>query len=444
MPIKNWWPFRRKKKKVRIGNADFYSLTKVYTPVSELTLGMYVVELDRPWLGTTFLFQGFELTTKEEIKAVRDICQYVYIDMTKRKRIDTDSSTNKNNKSINQTDLPDYNPPKKLSGFQQEIVRAENIYINTELLVSDFMIKAAKGSSVDGWLAKKAVAECVSSVLHSPDAMLWLTQLKNKHEYTVQHSLNVSVLAIVLGRHINLPEDKLNILGLCGMMHDIGKMLIPVEILNKPDKLSDEEKQIIQTHTTLGYEILRSSDYMHASVMETALTHHERLDGKGYPRQIKPTGISDFAKIIGIVDAYDAITSNRVYQSGRTHLEATQIMAESAGTQLDKHLVTKFIESLGVYPPGCIVIMTNGAIGIVVEVNEEMKLRPKIILILDEEKNPVSEQLIDLSEMVNDRKGEVYTIKNVVRGEDWGIDPNKYYQEGLLQKTFSLTKKRTR
>ena len=432
----NVWPFRHKKKQKHLQNNAVSSLEKVYTKVGQLALGMYITELDRPWLETPFLFQGFELKTEEELKAVRDMCDYVYIDMTKRKkRINSIVSRT-------QTDIHSIlnygSPPKKLSVFEKEISRAEKTYESTAGVITGFMEKISKGGGIDTKLAKEAVAECVNSVLHSPDAMLWLTHLKNKDEYTAQHSLNVCVLAIVLGRHLNFSEKDLNIAGLCGMMHDMGKMLIPLTILNKPGKLEWDELHIMQSHTTLGHELLQSSDNMHPSAIETALTHHERLDGRGYPRQIKPSGISDYAKIVTIVDMYDAITSDRIYQKGRTHLEATDVLTNMSGTHLDPVLVIKFIESMGVYPPGCIVEMTNGAIAIVIECNEKIKLRPKIIIILDEEKKPAQEQLIDLSQMIRDKRGEVYTIKGIVRAQDWNIDPRKYYGEGILHKAFPI------
>ena len=433
----NVWPFSHKKKQKHLKPNAVFSLVRVYTKVDQLALGMYITELDRPWLETPFLFQGFELKTEEEIQAVRDICEYVYVDMTKRKkRINSIvSRTQTNIHSI----LNYGSPPKKLSVFEKEISRAGKTYESTAGVVSGFMEKIAKGGGIDSKLAKEAVAECVNSVLHSPDAMLWLTHLKNKDEYTAQHSLNVCVLAIVLGRHLNFSEKDLNIVGLCGMMHDMGKMLIPLTILNKPGKLEWNELHIMQSHTTLGHELLQSSDNMHPFAIETALTHHERLDGKGYPRQIKPSGISNFAKIVTIVDMYDAMTSDRIYQKGRTHLEATHVMTNMAGTHLDPTLVIKFIESLGVYPPGCLVEMTNGGIAIVIECNEKLKLRPKIITILDEEKNHVPEQVIDLSKMIKDKKGDVYTIKGIVRAQDWNIDPRKYYREGILHKAFPIS-----
>ncbi|MFZ2169754.1 MAG: HD-GYP domain-containing protein, partial [Methylococcaceae bacterium] len=262
----------------------------------------------------------------------------------------------------------------------------------------------------------------------------------NRDEYTAQHSMNVCVLAIILGRHINLSERNLNIVGLCGMMLDMGKMLIPLEVLNKPGKLELEEMEIIKTHTTLGSELLKSSENMHPSAVEVAFNHHERLDGKGYCRQISQVGISHFTRMVAIVDMYDAMTSDRVYQKGRTHLETTNTMISATGSHLDPALVVKFIESIGVYPPGCLVELTNGIVAIVVEVNEKTKLRPKVITILDEEKNPTAEQVIDLSEMTRDKRGDIYTIKGVIRAENCNIDVGKFHQKIILQNGFAMKK----
>jgi HD-GYP domain-containing protein (c-di-GMP phosphodiesterase class II) len=440
MQFQNWWPFWGRKKKRRSQSTLYSSLTKVYTPVSQLTIGMYVIELDRPWLETPFQFQGFEIKSKAEIQAIRNVCEYVYIDLTKKKKGAPNAKIS--SPSSIHSFLAYGPPPQKLGEFEHEINRAAEVYEETEIVISDFMEKIAKGGGIDTKLAKQAVAACVNSVLHSPDAMLWMTQLKNKDKYTAQHSMNVCVLSIVLGRHLNLSEMALNNVGLCGMMHDMGKMLVPLEILNKPGVLEPHEMQIMQSHTNLGYELLKSSQDMYPGAIEVAWTHHERLDGKGYPRQISNNTISHFSKIVTVVDMYDAITSDRVYQKGRTHLEATNILTNMSGSHLDPLLVIKFIESLGVYPPGCVVEMTNGSIAIVVEVNEKMKLRPKIIILLDEDKNVVPEEVVlDLSKMVTDRSGDFYTIKGIVKAEDWNIDSSKYYQEGVLQKGFARSQK---
>lgn len=327
-------------------------------------------------------------------------------------------------------------PPKKLGKFEKEISRAGKTYENAEMVVSNFMSTVENGGGLDSVPARNAVSECVDSILHSPDAMVWLSQLRNKDEFTAQHSLNVCILSIVLGRHINLSVADLNRVGLCGMMHDVGKLLIPPEILHKSSPLDEEETRTMKTHTRLGYNLLRDSDNMSSSVATVALTHHEQLDGKGYPRRMQEASISHFTKIVAIANTYDGITTDKPYQRGKTHLEATHILTNLAGTHFDPVLVVKFIESIGVYPPGSLVELTDGSVAMVIEVQEQ-KLRPKIVIILDEEKNPVAERIIDLSTGPKNKHGNVYTIKNIIKAKDWNVDVSKYYREGFLQKGFS-------
>lgn len=436
------WPFRQKKNVKKTSYNVVSSLEKTYTPASQLTLGMYITELDRPWLESPFLFQGFELKTQAQLQAVRNLCSYVYVDQTKTRKIIqpngiSSPSENSLSKIIN---LHDNVAPRKLGSFEKEFLSAEKAYANTDSLVADFMKKAAQGKSIDGWLAKKAVSDCVSTVLQSPDAMLWLMRLKDKDEHSASHSLNTCVLAIVLGRHLNLPEAAITNLGLCGMLHDIGKMRIPHRIITKKGDLQEDEIKILQSHTLLGYELLKSSDNIESCVLETALTHHERLDGTGYPRKLTQASISDFTKIISIASTYDSLINSRTNETNKTHLDATHLMTKMVGSKLDRNLLIKFIESLGVYPPGCLVLMSNGAIAIVVEVNERMKLRPKVILIRDEEGNPMAEQIIDLAQMATDKNGNVYTIKNVVNPEDLNINPKHYYSQEFIEKGFGMKK----
>ena len=224
------------------------------------------------------------------------------------------------------------------------------------------------------------------------------------------------------------------------MMHDMGKMLVPLEILNKPAELEGEELQIMRSHASLGYELLQSSPGMFAGAIDVAHSHHERLDGKGYPRKVSGKKISSYCRMVTIADIYDAITSDRVYKTGKTHLEATNIMSNAAGNMLDPVLVVKFIESLGIYPPGCLVKLNSGAIAIVVEINLLKRLKPKIIILQDEEKNKVPEKVIDLTELKLLKNGLPLMITGIVRAEDYGIDTKKYYQEGVVQKGFAAVK----
>ena len=436
MPLRKLWPFRKKKKKFVSSAVEYSVPARVYTPVGLLKIGMYVIELDRPWLDSPFLFQGFEIQNEDEILQLRNCCDYVYIDTTKKRKRRFGKFLTHNQPLIDP--VLDYgSPPPKLGTFESEIGRAEVVYRQVGQFVAETMARVYDGKTIDTKLAKEAVAECVRSILHSPDAFLWLIQLKNSDEYTAQHSLNVCVLTIALGRHINLSDANLRNAGLCGLMHDMGKMLIPGHILNKPGKLEPDEMEIMRGHTTKGFELLQSSDHMYPGAIRTALMHHEMLNGKGYPNQLISHDIPLFTRMVTIADIYDAMTSDRVYQKGRTHLEATSIMADMSGESLEERLVTKFIESLGVYPPGCVVMLTNGAIAIVVEVNELVRLRPKIIMLLDADKQPLPEKVTNLADMPLDDRGQLITIRGIVRAQDYGVDIRHYYRNGVLQKGFA-------
>lgn len=434
--LRNFFGFFRKKKR-KIELKTFSSLEIVQTPVQNLLIGMYVSELDIPWLESPFMFQGFFIETEADLQTLRETCQYVYIDTSKQKK--SNSRSRSNSKRTDTTPAVFENPPDRLGSFENEIQRAEQNYKETGVIVSGFMDKIASGGGIDTQLAKEAVASCVNSVLHSPDAFLWLTQLKQKDQYTAQHSLNVCVLSIVLGRYVGLSESRLNNVGLCGMMHDMGKMLVPLNVLNKAGALDEAELAIMKSHTTLGYELLTSSENMYHGAIETALTHHERMDGKGYPRKINADGLGFYSNIVAIADIYDAITSDRVYKKGQTHHEATKIMLDVSGSHLNSPLVLKFIESLGAYPPGSFVELSSGYIALVVEENAGYKLWPKVLLILDEEKNSLDEVILDLSEKLpdSDVPGAMMSIRGIINPDDYQISREKYYNQGIMQKGFA-------
>ncbi len=408
-------------------------LVKVKVAVEKLMLGQYVTELDRPWLESPFLFQGFFLTTDKHISLVQELCQYVYVDTTRI--IEKETEFLQEDKRKNIVYPP---PPKKTSTFFKEITQSDKIFSKTLQLIKGFLKNIEVNKNLDIDEAKKAVDQVVYSVIKTPDALMWLTQLKKKDEYTSQHSMNVCVLSVALGRYIGLAENELKELGLCGMLHDMGKMLIPDKVLNKPGKLEGKEIKIMKYHTVLGLKILKKSKgRVPLSVINVAYSHHERVDGKGYPRGIGQDKISRPTRIVAIADMYDALTSDRVYRKGCSHLEAIDIMAKMSGKHLDYALVLKFIECLSIYPPGSIVELTNNEIAIVVEVNQDEKLRPKIILLLGSDKQPRSEKVIDLAQRDKDIGGEMYTIRRTVRAVDYDIDIMKFYNRGVLQKGFS-------
>lgn len=430
-----WNIFAKNKKKNQQKRQEaLTSLTLIQMSVYNLRVGMYVSKLDIPWLESSFTFQGFHIDSEQDLQKLRTTCQYVYIDTYKQKY-----NSEKKLKSPKIIEKPGrFLPaPKRLGTFSKEITKAASYYKDAGVMITNFMDQIPNGKSIDAKLAEESVATCVNSILHSPDAFFWLSQLKEQDKYTAQHSLNVSILSIILGRHLGLQEQQLNHLGLCGMMHDMGKMRIPSAILNKTGKLEPEEWDIMKSHTTLGHELLESSDHMFYGAIETALTHHEHMDGSGYPRNLNTNKLSFYSNIVAIADMYDAITSDRSYQKGRTHHEATKIMLNVSGSHLDADLVIKCIESFGIYPSGSFVELNNGCIALVIEENSQFQLRPKILLILDKNKNKTSEKILDLAKIKIDSSNEPLNIKAIIRPDTYQIDDKKYYLEGIAHKGFT-------
>lgn len=410
------------------------SVELVQIDVKDLKIGMFVSKLDRPWLETNFWFQGFEIKNQADIDAVQKQCEYVFIDVAKQTKVPQYVARGT---AYTPDFLEHVQPPASRTSFNHEIHRAEVIYSKTSNLVKNFMEEVKFGRPINALAAKKAVAYCVDSVLNAPDALMLMTQLKNRDEYTAQHSMNVCIFSIALGRQINLSVEELNNVGLCGMMHDMGKLQVPLEILNKPGRLTPEELRVMQSHTSKGWKILLETHGMYAGAVDVAFTHHERLDGNGYPRHLKAEQITPYARIVAIADAYDAISSDRVYKKGQTHLESIKILTDaSADGHLDSGLTMKFIECLGIYPAGSLVELSSGEVGMVIEVNPKAKLKPKVLMLLDKTKQHCNHYIADLALLGQNVDGQQFSIKKVMRADECGIDLLEYYQSGLLQKSW--------
>ena len=225
---------------------------------------------------------------------------------------------------------------------------------------------------------KQRVNEILEEVLENGHLVINMMDLKFFDDYTYQHSVNVAILSMVFGASLNLKKDKLYQLGLGALLHDIGKVFIDKNILNKPGRLTEEEFKIIKQHSMLGYEYLRNQfDFPIVSYMAT-LDHHEKIDGTGYPRGKEGKNISLFGKIISIVDVYDALTSKRPYRVAMQPSEAIEYLMAGAGTSFDYELVTKFIKKVAAYPVGNCVTLSNGYKAIVINNFEDANLRPEV------------------------------------------------------------------
>lgn len=396
-------------------------LIKIKIPVEELTIGMQISELDRPWTEVPVLFQGFPLQDKEDLETLAVYCNYVFIELDEEYWETIQHRYPSAEKSKPMT------PAEKVSyDLHMELPRAKKVYKASKAHISELLDSVKNDNAIDLDQSRQLVSQCVNSILTNPNAMFWLTRIKNQDEYTAEHCLRVSIMAIAFGKTLNLSRGELELIGLCGMLHDVGKMKVPLSILNKPAKLNSDELKLMQEHAVLGYIFLKQHGGIEEIVCDVAHSHHERVDGKGYPRQLPENTISLFSKVIAIIDAYDAITSDRPYRDGLTPLDALGILFKERGKHFDSDLVEKFIQMVGIYPPGSLVEMTNGETGIILAANPDQKLKPKIEIILDSDGNFRRPTIIDLSKEHYDSNNNVYAIRKPLKDSSKNIDLSQF------------------
>lgn len=421
--------------------------------VQDLQHGMYVSELvGRHWRETPFLFQGFEIQTDEQIEEIRQYCQHVMIDTeqgydsspkTRRPPVVTPFKTAEpenlaRERVVNLEKVVENFAPwhhrapryKDVTALEEEVVYAKKAVTQTREAVYDIMADVRLGRSINTNVAKKVVADMVDSVIRNPDALMCLNQLKNKDEYTALHSLRVCVLALAFGRHLDLSDEELNVLGLGALLHDVGKMKVPNDIINKPGKLTEEEFNLMKSHVPHGVTILEATHGIPSVAIDVARFHHERYAGGGYALGAKGEQIGLFGTVGAIVDCYDAITSDRSYHTGLSAHDALKKMYSWRGKDFQPVMIEQFIQCMGIYPIGSVVELNNGCLGVVISVNRERRLLPKVALVLNSDKTPFSPaKVIDLMDFAENRNKDM-EIRKVLPPGEHGIVPTKYIPLG--------------
>lgn len=264
----------------------------------------------------------------------------------------------------------------------------------------------------------------VEHILFNQDTLLWLSQLKEKDEYTAIHAVNVCILSITFARTLGVQETELKTLGLAALLIDIGKSKIPDEILKKTDALNSAEFMLMKAHAYLGYAMLDHNESISKEVLDIILRHHERLDGKGYPNGLTADRINRLTRIVSIVDVFDAMTSDRCYKDALQAQHALSELYNMAPEQLDQELVEAFIKCIGIYPVGCIVALSTGHTGIVVKLNEKNRLKPIVGLVLNRNHEPYENiKLLNLSSDVWQRSsGDKVEIAKILEPHAYSLD----------------------
>ena len=416
--------------------------------VVDLSPGMYVSELDRPWIETPFLFQGFQITAAVEIEKLQRHCKYVYIDMELGHDV---ALTTRNDayhtrmEELKQAETQIKKRVRQIAGiidsvhqkkqhrvypdtatFEEEIVHAKEIEQFSRETILNVIEDAQSGKAIDLPRTKRAVDTMVDSVVRNPDALVCLSQLKELSEYTALHSIRTCIIGLAFGRHLVFSRDDLKSLGLGLLLHDIGMVSVPESILNKPGALDPQEFELLQQHIPYGIEVLKKSGDLPTGAENVVIQHHERVNGSGYPGHRRDDSISTFGAIAGIVDVYDAITSNRTYKTAISAEEALKRMYEWRGRDFNGVLIEEFIRCMGIFPIGSLVELSTGVVGVVITINRARRLKPKVVTVLNANKQLYRQRaIIDLTEH-NGPKSNETKISRVLPSGSYNINPMEH------------------
>ncbi|NBD96430.1 MAG: HD domain-containing protein [Gammaproteobacteria bacterium] len=350
---------------------------------SDLQFGHFVTRLDIPWSETRFPLQGVLVDTAEKKRWMKEHCAWVVICQERspnkwlpaRRKHPLPGSGDSGQRRVSV-------PVQRLSmGGEvnaETLETALDIYGSLDRRVHDLAEQFRRGSGIDVESAESVVSELASVLDQHAAALVWLTRIKERDDYTAQHCINASILSIGLAHALDWDAHKIEHAGLAGLLHDLGKLRIDSEILNKPGPLTAQEYEIIKTHTTIGHELLVEEGGLPDAVFAAVLHHHERPDGRGYPHGLARGAIPPLARLVGIVDAYDAITSRRVYDPARSHHDALGILWKQRDRQFDGPMVEAFTQYLGWVTPGTLVRLTSGELALVLQAREGRGLLPLV------------------------------------------------------------------
>ncbi|NLU32526.1 MAG: HD-GYP domain-containing protein [Clostridiaceae bacterium] len=291
-----------------------------------------------------------------------------------------------------------------------ELIR-EEVITEVKSQVKKMMTSPSIKVSVDVKKVGEIVERLIANILENDRIVASLCDVRSIDEYTFSHSVNVSVISIVTGIGVGMKEDTLRDLGIGALLHDLGKVMVDDTILRKPTNLTSIEYDEVKKHTYYGYEILQKSENISREACDIALSHHERLDGSGYPRRLKSSDIQIFARIAAIADVYDALTTDKVYRRKMMPHDVLDYMLSLGGKHFDKSLLDAFVRHIAYYPVGTAVILNSGEKGLVSEYNPYFPNRPVVRVVIDESGHSLKKyREVDLSKKLEYRVVAVWDI----------------------------------
>jgi HD-GYP domain-containing protein (c-di-GMP phosphodiesterase class II) len=528
-------------------------LKKEQVEVNRLALGMYVAELDRPWIGTPFMLQGFLLEDQADIDSLMSLCTFVYIDRTKSTGSQFISPAKQNvaikregsivklkdptskkpevriihseaassNKQANKISFMDVltdiknQPAKSVSPSSQdgtvynlrygastaaqealpheaennvgeqnslakqlakdvggfigglfkrekfkntassdtdkkadvaqdddyritiyeeeppveiEIAAIVPVYEQSQIATRDIFESVANEQHLDLTAVSEILDNMVESIGRTPDALLWLAKLKKTDDYAYNHALNVSITLMAFGNFLALSKKQIKELGLAGLLQDVGKVKISSDILLKEGKLTHEEFEHAKKHVDESLKILETTPNIPNTAIFLVAQHHERIDGSGYPYQLKKNQIGLMSQAAGLIDTYCAITSHKSYAKGVFHQQALDEIHSLSGKQFSTELVDQLVQFMGMYPVSSLVELNTGEVAVVIQQNQVRRLLPRLMLLLDPNKVRYDAPVIlNLLNNPSTPSGEPYKITRSLAPDSYGLSPDDFY-----------------
>ncbi len=410
-------------------------------PVEKLEFGVYVAELDCPWTDTPFMYQGFVLSNEKQLEALKKHCKNVFIDLEKGPDLtspDLQSSADSGG-SIN-TKIPPPLGPSVLTTIKNKVAYREKVTVDeelpvartalrkTEVLIKDVMDSIQAGKALDAPRVQEAVTSMTDSVVRNPDAMMLLAKLKAKGGHSLDRAFGVSIYMLTFGRFLQLPREQLELLGMVGLLQDVGMTAVPEEVLATKGPLNKTELMVCRSHVVHTSTILKETPGLPPELADIAAFHHERYDGSGYGKGLKGDKIGLYGTIAGLVDCFDAMTHARPYAEVYSPSNALNFLYGMRNTLFDGPLVEQFVQCIGIFPVGSLVELNSGEVGIVIAQNMVRRLLPRVMVVLDAKGNALHPQVIlDLAQEPKAAPGVPYRIKRTLEQGSVPIDPAEFF-----------------
>ena len=365
--------------------------------VADLRLGMHLHRFEGAWIDHPFWRARFVIDDEADLRAAQACA-------VRECWIDTAQGLDVAAAPIEAATTVAAAPPGPIAPARtrpttmaDELRQAAALCRRSRAAVASMFAEVRLGHALDAEQCLPLVQEISDSVMRNPGALISLARLKTADDYSYMHSVAVCALMVSLGRTLRFDDAACRQAGLAGLLHDMGKALMPIEILNKPGKLTDAEFTIMRSHPARGWELLQEGRGVSDAVLDVCLHHHEKMDGSGYPERLAGEQVTLLARMGAVCDVYDAVSSNRPYKAGWDPAESLARMASWKG-HFDPAVFAAFVKSLGIYPTGSLVRLVSGKLAVVVEQNPQATTRPHVKVFFSTKSNlPLPVQVLDLS-----------------------------------------------